>query len=260
MNVRWKGRIIKYENQGNHEKNHGNRTCRCDAPVVAICCDTGRNDAGRCCGDSNLNYCLDVHGGFDENGGNVSVYENNESVAQQWSLYGINGAYALFPACSDTKALDLEDASDVEGTNVKIWEYAGGENSIFLINKKSPVVSLDRTELQMNIGESCLLTANIYPNLKEMGVIWSSSDPDIVSVIDGFVRANSSGTATIKATSKFDSTQSISCTIVVREGGGTKPTESPVPTQTPVPTESPAPTQTPVPTENPVPTQTPVPT
>ena len=126
---------------------------------------------------------MDVHGGFDENGGNVSVYENNESVAQQWSLYGINGAYALFPACSDTKALDLEDASDVEGTNVKIWEYAGGENSIFLMNKKSPVVSLDRTELQMNIGESCLLTANIYPNLKEMGVIWSSSDPDIVSVI-----------------------------------------------------------------------------
>ena len=209
---------------------------------------------------SNLSYCLDVHGGFDENGGNVSVYENNESVAQQWSLYGINGAYALFPACSDTKALDLENASDVEGTNVKIWEYAGGENSIFLINKESPVVSLDRTELQMNVGESCLLTANIYPNLKEMGVIWSSSNPDIVSVIDGFVRANSSGIATINATSKFDSTQSTSCTIVVKEGDGTNPTPSPVPTQTPVPTESPAPTQTPVPTESPAPTQTPAPT
>ena len=104
------------------------------------------------------------------------------------------------------------------------------------------------------------MTANIYPNLKEMGVIWSSSNPDIVSVIDGFVRANSSGIATINATSKFDSTQSTSCTIVVKEGDGTNPTPSPVPTQTPVPTESPAPTQTPVPTESPAPTQTPAPT
>ena len=64
-------------------------------------------------------------------------------------------------------------------------------------------ISLEETELKMNIGDKDILNAIVKrgkEELTDINIEWSSSDDNIVSVLNGTVIANSLGEATITAT------------------------------------------------------------
>jgi uncharacterized protein YjdB len=62
-------------------------------------------------------------------------------------------------------------------------------------------VTLTPTSITMNIGESRQLTATISPsNATNQNVSWSSSAPNVVTVLNGQITAISAGTATITVT------------------------------------------------------------
>ncbi|MBQ8070492.1 MAG: Ig-like domain-containing protein [Bacteroidales bacterium] len=61
-------------------------------------------------------------------------------------------------------------------------------------------ITLDKTSIALKEGESTVLTATVKPDdATDKTVIWTSSDPDIVSVADGKVTAIKEGEATITA-------------------------------------------------------------
>ena len=76
-------------------------------------------------------------------------------------------------------------------------------------------VSLDESELDLEVGGSQTLTATIAPsNASNKNVIWSSSDETVASVDDGLVSALKVGTATITATTE-DGNKTATCTVTV---------------------------------------------
>ena len=62
-------------------------------------------------------------------------------------------------------------------------------------------VTLDKSELTLNVGETDTLTATLYPEGTNSSVQWTSSDPSVASVGEGgFITAHSTGTTVITAT------------------------------------------------------------
>lgn len=82
-------------------------------------------------------------------------------------------------------------------------------------------VTVSPTQASMNVGDKITIGASVNADAGlDRTVTWSSSDATIASVdANGLVTALKAGTASIKATSKADATQSASAVITV--GGGT---------------------------------------
>ena len=92
-----------------------------------------------------------------------------------------------------------------EGTTT-ITASAGGKSAKCEVSVKRKVVdvtgvSLNKTDLTLNPGETFLLEATVSPSdATDKTVTWTSSDPSVVSVESGLVKAVSAGTATVTAT------------------------------------------------------------
>ena len=79
-------------------------------------------------------------------------------------------------------------------------------------------ITLDKTELSMDAGAKATLSATVEPdNATVKSVVWSSSDPAVVSVnpVTGEITAITDGTATVTATSSSNKEVSASCTVTV---------------------------------------------
>ena len=77
-------------------------------------------------------------------------------------------------------------------------------------------VTLNRTSLTLPVGATATLTAKVKPaKATDKTVVWSSSDPDVVTVEDGKIKAIGEGSATVTATSASDSSKNASCEITV---------------------------------------------
>ncbi len=117
------------------------------------------------------------------------------------------------------------------GENV-VFAISATQNSLYLQNitieyEKAAVavptsITLNKESLELNVGEIETLTANvlptdtIYPN-----VSWSSSDDSVATVDEnGKVTAVSEGTASITATSTYDSTVKNTCEVTVSNIAG----------------------------------------
>lgn len=106
----------------------------------------------------------------------------------------------------------------------KVTAYAGGKSASceVTVNKKSVVsvtsISLDKTSLDMNIGETAQLTATVLPeNATDKSVTWSSSAPRVVSVsAGGLLVAQSAGQAVITAEAGG---LTATCAVTVTSGG-----------------------------------------
>ena len=76
-------------------------------------------------------------------------------------------------------------------------------------------VSLDKSTLALNIGESASLTATVTPNTAtKKDVTWTSSTPAVATVVNGVVTAVSAGTATITVTTT-DGDKTATCEVTV---------------------------------------------
>ena len=92
-----------------------------------------------------------------------------------------------------------------EGT-ATITASAGGKSAKCEVSVKRKVVdvtgvSLNKTDLTLNPGETFLLEATVSPSdATDKTVTWTSSDPSVVSVENGLVKAVSPGYAIVTAT------------------------------------------------------------
>lgn len=76
-------------------------------------------------------------------------------------------------------------------------------------------INLSSTSLTLNVTETATLTAEVVPNnANDLTVVWSSSDDNIATVLDGVVTAVAPGTTNITATSG-DGEASRSCAVTV---------------------------------------------
>ena len=85
-------------------------------------------------------------------------------------------------------------------------------------------VSLDKTALNLKVGESAVLAAAVAPsNAANRAISWSTSDTSVATVSDGIVTASKEGTADITVTT-VDGGKTAVCNVTVTEsdtGGGT---------------------------------------
>ena len=140
-----------------------------------------------------------------------------------------NGGYATeipnFTQVSDTEsAIELDVADLISGGKLfgvidsgfyvlyaLEFVYAASDEPIVAVTE----VSLDKTSLAMNTGETATLTATVLPeNATNKSVSWSSSNPDVASVENGVVTAKSGGSATITA---LAGTEKATCEVTVEE-------------------------------------------
>ena len=74
--------------------------------------------------------CLDANGAGTTDGTNVGTYNSNDSNAQRWFIYEMNGGYVLRAACGDL-VMDLDGNKSADNTNIHLWTYHGGEAQVF---------------------------------------------------------------------------------------------------------------------------------
>ena len=65
-------------------------------------------------------------------------------------------------------------------------------------NPSAVKVFLDRTEIELTVGETYTLTADVK-NAENAEIVWTTSDSAIATVQDGTVRAVAAGSTTVKA-------------------------------------------------------------
>ncbi len=76
-------------------------------------------------------------------------------------------------------------------------------------------ISLNKTQLSLNIGETAQLTASVYPsNATDRTISWSSTNTSVISVSqDGKIKALNKGYATVYAQSSNNKMESCSVTV-----------------------------------------------
>ncbi len=84
--------------------------------------------------------------------------------------------------------------------------------------KKAENVTIDRTEVELEIGSTCTLNATAEPEYAaDRSVTWTSSDESVATVdAEGVVTAVSIGTATVTATTNDGTGLSASCMVTVK--------------------------------------------
>ena len=124
--------------------------------------------------------------------------------------------------CSDTSVATVDDAGNVKAIgigNAKISVSVGSLSKSCQVTVVQPVtsISLNKTSLSLNGGETYQLTASVYPsNANNKELTWISSDENIATVSnDGLVTAWKKGSAVITVAAQDGSGITKSCSITV---------------------------------------------
>lgn len=133
----------------------------------------------------------------------------------------------LYPGSNGTAGVNIAPDSDIltarYGKNVKIGNLDAAKTAFGSSLQLLPTdIELNKTSLTMAIGQKETLTAKITGGTasdSDMdGVIWSSSNDEVVSVDNnGLVTAEGAGTATVTAAYAKDEAIAASCTITVKQ-------------------------------------------
>lgn len=91
---------------------------------------------------------------------------------------------------------------------------ANGKTAVSWITVEEIRVNMDKTAVSMKVGESAQLTATVQPsNAVNQSVTWSSSNPSVVRVENGTIRAIGVGTAVVTATAVNGAVASCAVTV-----------------------------------------------
>ncbi|TAH64552.1 MAG: hypothetical protein EWM47_12350 [Anaerolineaceae bacterium] len=171
----------------------------------------------------------------------ILVEQNNKIVASATAYFNANGENSW----TDTILLGNDDLDVTKTFTIK--QYVSVLNDTKLLNSIVSVTGLNLRESSRSLsgGNTLQLNADITPaDATNKSLIWTSSNPDIVSVSDtGLVRARKSGQATITVTT-VDGGFTASCVITV---GSSSSTPSTPPTGPTAPIVTPTPDVTPTP-------------
>lgn len=92
--------------------------------------------------------------------------------------------------------------------------------TVTLIYREIPAVTgvvLDKSELELTVGESATLNATVSPeDAGDKTVSWTSTDASVAAVVDGVVTAHKAGSATIRVTTT-DGGFTASCLVTVSD-------------------------------------------
>ncbi len=160
---------------------------------------------------------------------NVSLNETNLRLAKGASFQLIPSITPInFTDATSWKSNNTSVATVTEDGLVKAVGIGEAIISFVVGNKKAtcsvtvvqPVtsISLNKTNLSMNAGETFRLVATVSPsNAENKEIEWSTSDETIAAVDQsGYLTALKKGTATITATAKDGSGTNQKCTVTVR--------------------------------------------
>lgn len=133
---------------------------------------------------------------------------DNPSVASVNASSGYIYAKSEGTATIYAMATDGSRCSDSISVNV-----GSGSGNIYVSS-----VKLDRSKATIEVCETLLLTASVYPeNATNRSVTWNTSNASVATVHNGIVYASSKGTATITATAADGSGKSASCVVTVTD-------------------------------------------
>ena len=190
----------------------GNKTATCQVTVSELSQNAKRvtgvtlsqNTLSMTMGDSPVQLTANVEPSDAENK-NVTWSSNNTAVATvvDGKVTAVSGGTAWIGV--KTSDGGFEDFCEVT------------------VSYKAPSkVSVSPTSITLiSIGETALLTATVIPSTASPNVTWTSSDDSIVTVSDqGVVKAISTGSATVTATSE-DGSKSATCAVTVVIGSDT---------------------------------------
>ena len=100
---------------------------------------------------------LDCAAGKGTNGTVVQTYLSNNSNAQRWYIYSVNGNYVLAPKCSLTCALAVAGGGTTSGTTMQLSTYSASSTAQqFIITK----FSKEDSEKNLSISEICATPGN----------------------------------------------------------------------------------------------------
>lgn len=94
---------------------------------------------------------------------------------------------------------------------IESWKNEKALNEISATDVLVRYVSLDKTAITLDYGNSFTLTPTVVPT--NSSVTWTSSNPEVATVNNGYVLATGTGTTTIKAS--IDNGVSSICTVTV---------------------------------------------
>lgn len=101
---------------------------------------------------------------------------------------------------------------DLEDKNSTIGSQSFYLNLFYIADS----IALNASELDVRIGQTAQLEASVSPEEATQSVIWTSSNPEVVTVnASGTITALSRGTATVSATTTDGSNLSASCEVTV---------------------------------------------
>ena len=91
---------------------------------------------------------------------------------------------------------------------------------VVMVIKKAESIILDKTSATMNKGDTLSLNAIVLPtDVSDTSVSWTTSNENVVTVVDGVLTAVGAGTATITATEKYGKTATCTVTVVIPATG-----------------------------------------
>lgn len=157
--------------------------------------------------NAKLKMCLEVQDSDFANGTNVLVRNADSSIGQRWYVINKGTGYSLVPKCSINSALDVAGAVFENGRNIQEWTQNTSDAQIFIISStlytEPESLELSENEIEINVGETRLLSATVMPVEANKRVKWLSEDEDLATVDEnGMVTGVGIGTTLISATTE----------------------------------------------------------
>ena len=160
----------------------------------------------------------DSGSGGSPNGASVQLKKNNEAVGSTVYADG-SGAYTITNVLPGTYTIEVSLSSYTTGTIASFEVSSGNVTSKNIQLTKTIVavsgVSLDRSELSLEVNKTATLTATVTPdNAANKAVSWSSDAEGVATVNGGLITAVGTGSATITVTTA-DGGKTASCAVTV---------------------------------------------
>ena len=132
-----------------------------------------------------------------------SSNDNNVATVENGSVRGKSAGSAVITVTTVDGSFEAKCTVTVKNNVPEVINVTG--------------VNLDETSIELEVGDAQALTATVSPdNATNKSVTWSSNNTSVATVNDGFVSAQSSGTAKITVTT-VDGNKTATCNVTVKE-------------------------------------------
>lgn len=139
---------------------------------------------------------VNVYGTSSKNGSNITTYTASGNNTQGWYFEKVSNGYVIRSANNTKYVLTANGTSN--SSNVSLATYSSGNQyQIWKLESYEPSISLSKSSISIEKGNTYTLTATIKPT--KGTITWSTSNSSVATVSGGKVTAKSKGRAVITA-------------------------------------------------------------